>query len=94
VGLVFDLGEARKVHEFALQTTLPGWEFQLKGSNDPSSFSQPIPSTDGDSSFAASSEPVSFQPVVFQYFLVWITELAEDDGRYQATIAEAHFSGG
>lgn len=94
VGLVFDLGETWKVEEFGVRTTLPGWEFQLQGSNDPSSFSQPIPSIDGVSSFTASSESVSFQPVEFRYFLVWITELEESDGGYQATIAEAHFSGG
>jgi eukaryotic-like serine/threonine-protein kinase len=94
VGLVFDLGETKRVSEFGLRTTLPGWEFQVQGSDDASSFSQPIPSIEGDTSFTASRASVSFQPVEFRYFLIWITELAEVDGRYQATIAEARFSGG
>jgi eukaryotic-like serine/threonine-protein kinase len=93
VGLVFDLGETRRVHELGLRTTLPGWKFQVQGSNDPSSFTQPIPSIDGDTSFSASPGSVSFQPVEFRYFLIWITELAKVDGKYQATIAEARFSG-
>jgi serine/threonine protein kinase len=94
VGLVFDLGGTRRINELELRTTLPGWKFQVQGSNDGSSFSQPIPSIDGDTSFIASRDSVSFQPVEYRYFLIWITELAEVDGRYQATIAEARFAGG
>ncbi|HZA26815.1 MAG TPA: protein kinase [Actinomycetota bacterium] len=95
VGLVFDLGEPTRVRELTVTTSLPGWEFQVKGSNDPSSFSQTVPSVEGDTTFTASPDtPVSFIPVEFRYFLVWITELAEVDGGYQATIVEAQFSGG
>jgi serine/threonine-protein kinase len=94
VGLRFDLGETTRVEELTLRTTVPGWTFQVLGSNDPASFSQPLVSVDGETSFAASPDPISFHPIEFRYFLVWITELAAVDGGYQATIAEARFSGG
>ena len=95
VGIVFDLGEARTIDELALRTTLPGWEFQVQGSNDASSFSAPLPSVDGDTTFIASpTTSVPFVSVQFRYFLVWITELTETEGGYQATVAEAQFSGG
>jgi eukaryotic-like serine/threonine-protein kinase len=95
VGVVFDLGEPRTIDELALRTTLPGWAFQVQGSNDASSFSPPLPSVDGDTSFIASpTKSVPFVQVQFRYFLVWITELTEAEGGYQATVAEAQFFGG
>jgi eukaryotic-like serine/threonine-protein kinase len=96
VGIVFDLGEPRTIDELALRTTLPGWEFQVQGSNDASTFSQPLPSRDGETNFIASpTKSVPFVPAVqFRYFLVWITELTEAEGGYQATVAEAQFFGG
>lgn len=94
VGIVFALEETTSVSEVSLRTTLPGWRFQVKGSNDSSSFSSPVASVDGETSFTASTDPVSFHLVEFRYILIWITELAETDGGYQATIAEARFSGG
>jgi serine/threonine protein kinase len=95
VGVVFDLGETRSLDEFRLRTTLSGWRYQLKGSEDGSSFSEPIPSVAGDTSFSASrTQTVRFLPVEYRYLLVWITRLAPADGGYRATIAEARFSGG
>lgn len=94
VGLRFDLGETVRVEELTLRSTVPGWRFQVLGSNDPSSFTQPVVSVDGETSFTASPDSISFNPIEFRYFLIWITELAVVDGGYQATIAEARFSGG
>jgi serine/threonine protein kinase len=94
VGIVFDLEETTRVSEVSLRTTLPGWRFQVQGSNDSTSFSSPVASVDGETTFAASTDPISFHLVEFRYILIWITELAETEGGYQATIAEARFSGG
>lgn len=95
VGIVFDLGEPRTIDKLALRTTLPGWQFEVKGSNDASRFSQPVPSVDGETTFIASGEATApFLPVQYRYFLVWITELTETEGGYQATVAEAQFFGG
>jgi serine/threonine-protein kinase len=95
VGIRFDLGRTRTVDEFTLRTTLRGWKFELRGSDDGSSFSNPVPSVDGETTFsAAARQTIRFLPVDYRYLLVWITELAPADGGYRATIAEAAFSGG
>lgn len=96
VGVVFDLGEPHRIDEVTLRTTLLGWQFQLRGSDDRTSFPKPIFSVEGPSVFTAdqTSTTIRFLPVRFRYFLVWITELAEGEGGYQATIAEAQFSSG
>lgn len=95
VGIRFDLGRTRTIDEFTLRTTLPGWRFELRGSEDGSSFSNPIPSVDGETTFsAAERQTIRFLPVDYRFLLVWITELAPTDGGYRATIAETGFSGG
>jgi len=94
VGMLFDLGESRSIDQLTLRTSLPGWAFQLQGSNDASSFSPPLPSVDGDTTFIASpTKSVPFVPVQFRYFLVWITELTEAEGGYQAAVSEVQFFG-
>jgi eukaryotic-like serine/threonine-protein kinase len=92
VGIVFDLGAARRIDGLTLRSTTPGWSFQLKGSDSPSSFSGAIASVDGDTTFLSSETPVRFIPVEHRYFLVWITQLPPAEEGFQATLAEAQFS--
>jgi putative peptidoglycan lipid II flippase len=93
VGYAFDLGEAVEVAGIRLDTTLPGWTFELYGSEE--DFTAPptdgrLTSTDGEDTFQADRvTEIELDPVMARYVLVWITELPTDGSDYRANIAEA-----
>jgi hypothetical protein len=92
VGIVFELGEPVDVAGIRLDTSLPGWTFELYGSEQDLSTAptgQPLSSTDGEDVFQAESvTEVELEPVTARYVLVWITELPTE-GEHRANIAEA-----
>jgi hypothetical protein len=93
VGIVFDLGEPTQVGLVRIRTDTPGWTFSIYGSDSPDSFDleAPLSSTDGDSTFTAEENTVvPMPPTEGQYFLVWITELAQPD-EYRAHVNETDF---
>jgi eukaryotic-like serine/threonine-protein kinase len=92
VGIVFDLGDSMEVAEVRLDTTLPGWTFELHGSEQDftgAPTEQPLPSTDGEDTYQAEDTTrIQLEPVTARYVLVWITNLAPDGGDYRANIEE------
>jgi hypothetical protein len=92
VGIVFDLGEPTEVERIRLRTTLPGWVFEIKGSNDGAAFTDPLASADRDTAFTVESSVVviDIEPATYRYFLVWITLLPESP-EHRASVAEADF---
>jgi eukaryotic-like serine/threonine-protein kinase len=87
VGLLLDLGRSREIGAVRIMTTLPDWRFELRGSDDGSTFS-PLQDADGNTSFVAEEDfTVTLEPVGVRYVLVWITNLPPADGGYRADIA-------
>ncbi len=87
VGLLLDLGRPREVGAVRILTTIPDWRFDLRGSENGSSFSRLV-GAKGQSSFVAEAEStVELEPVAVRYVLVWITDLAPADGGFRADIA-------
>jgi hypothetical protein len=95
VGLVLDLGKPTEVSEVTLETSLPGWTFELRPSEDGSSLDDPIPDSDGETTFeAADGEAIELESVQTRYLTVWIRDLVEDeDGRYRALVSEVEVAG-
>jgi eukaryotic-like serine/threonine-protein kinase len=94
VGIVLSLGQAEEVAAVRIRTLNPGWSFEVKGSQDGSTFTEALPSLDDETTFTmdGTSERVQLEPVSYRYFLIWIVELAPSDvdpGRWRATVAEA-----
>jgi hypothetical protein len=91
VGVVFDLGEEMDVAGIRLDTSLPGWTFELYGSEEDLTVAPTdgrLTSTEGDDTFQAESvTEIELEPVTAQYVLVWITELPSE-GEHRANIEE------
>jgi len=96
VGLILDLGRSRRVARMSLATTIPGWRFEVRGSDDGVTFGEPIPSRDGGRRLQADAERVTIrlQEAEYRYVMVWITRLAADGDRFRATIADVEVGGG
>jgi hypothetical protein len=92
VGYVFDVGEAVEVAGIRLDTTLPGWTFELYGSEEDFTAAPTdgrLTSSDGEDTFQAEEvTELELEPVTARYVLVWITELPSE-GEHRANIAEA-----
>jgi hypothetical protein len=93
VGIAFDLGQPTEVGLLRIRTDTPGWTFSLYASDSLEGFDlgAPLATADGGDSFTAEENTaVRLPPTEAQYFLVWITELAQSDG-YRAQVNEADF---
>jgi eukaryotic-like serine/threonine-protein kinase len=93
VGIVFDLGEPTEVAFLRIRTDTPGWTFSVYegDSSDGFDLEAPLASADGDQAFtAAATTALHLPPTEAQYFLIWITELAQPD-EYRAHVNEADF---
>ncbi len=95
VGLIFDLGNPQEVSEIRIRTNLPGWEFEIQGSDDDNSLGDELADENGATTFETAGRTTSVrfeEPEVNQYFVVWITLLTADDaGAFRAEIAEVDF---
>ena len=88
VGIAFDLGTPHRVQEIRLETGIAGWRFEVRGSDDGQTFSDPIPSPDGETTFRATPQTtVTLEPQSYRYYLIWVTLLAESPDRYRAEVA-------
>jgi tRNA A-37 threonylcarbamoyl transferase component Bud32 len=90
VGIFFDLGGSREIGVIRLRTNTPGWEFEVRGSDDEGEFSQTLSSTDGQTSFVTRGAvtTIELEPATYRYVLIWVTELGGDGPPYRATVAE------
>jgi serine/threonine-protein kinase len=93
VGYEFDLGDSFDVTGITIESSLPGWTFELYGSEE--SFATTpsegrLLSTDGEDTFQADlTTEVELEPESVRYVLVWLTELPSDGSDYRGSIAEA-----
>jgi eukaryotic-like serine/threonine-protein kinase len=98
VGYEFDLGDSFDVTGITIETSLPGWTFELYGSEE--SFTATptegrLLSTDGEDTFQADlTTEVELEPETVRYVLVWLTELPSDGSDYRGSIAEAEILAG
>jgi eukaryotic-like serine/threonine-protein kinase len=93
VGYEFDLGDTFDVTGITIETSFPGWTFELYGSEE-SFTSAPtegrLASTDGEDTFQAElTTEVELEQETVRYVLVWLTELPSDGSDYRGSIAEA-----
>jgi serine/threonine-protein kinase len=89
VGLVFDLGQARKIERVTLVSNSPGYSFQLRASNTP----QPVATGFRDVAGKADASRITtlrVSPATARYWLVWITGLPPTGS---ASLAEVRFRG-
>jgi eukaryotic-like serine/threonine-protein kinase len=98
LGLIFDLGTDAQIGRVRLQSTNPGWPFELYASTEPFSgegpSGEPLPSLDGATSFTAGEEMrIDLEPVTARYVLVWITQLVPTEDGNRASMAEVEFLG-
>jgi hypothetical protein len=96
VGLILDLGDPQRIRRVAVRTTLPGWRFEIHGSDDGESFSAPFASVGGKRRFVAEQgrTVVRLEEQQYRYVRIWVTRLAPDGSRFRATIAEVEVAGG
>jgi serine/threonine protein kinase len=95
VGIVFDLGSVVRVSEVRLRTAHPGWEFELRGSDDGTTFGEPLPSRNDQTEFDIPGEEqrVQLRQVRHRYVMVWITTLVQTSDRFRASVAEVELRG-
>jgi len=94
VGLVLDLGEAATVAEVRIASPHPGWTFELRGSDDGTSFSPALGADGGETSFVAGERTtVRPEDASYRYLMIWITGLVRVD-EYRAEVAEVEVFGG
>lgn len=83
VGLVFDLGDTRRLSRFRLLTSLPGFTFHLAAGDDPdvliSEIGEPLIATE------VTEGPLSGSA---RYVLVWITSVVPSGDGNRAEVAE------
>jgi hypothetical protein len=93
VGYVLALAEAVDVARIRLDTTLPGWTFEIYGSEEDFTTAPTdgrLISTEGEETFQADRvTEIDLEPVTARYVLVWITELPSDGSDHRANISEA-----
>jgi eukaryotic-like serine/threonine-protein kinase len=92
VGLVLDLGSAKRARELKLTLTAAGADFTLYAADGG------IPTAIDSGWQRVAEQPDAEQEVTValpgdahQYYLVWFTDLPQDRGKFRAGIAEARF---
>jgi putative peptidoglycan lipid II flippase len=91
VGLLFDLGSARTVSGFALQTPVSGFTFQVRVGDDPGA----LESATAKTFTADGTMRTSIDPASGRYVLLWITSVVPDDldGGNRAAVGEFRIFG-
>jgi eukaryotic-like serine/threonine-protein kinase len=91
VGLWVDLGRTIRISRITITSPIPGWSFQLKAGTLPDRLSAPLEDSAGRTTFQVGSSgtaTIALRPVRDRSVLIWITQLAPDDGRFAAAVAE------
>ena len=83
VGLVFDLGQTRRLSEFRLSTPNPGFQFHVAAGDDPTALVDGI-----GQAFTATEETRGTLSGSGRYVLVWITTVVEVADGNRAEIGE------
>jgi eukaryotic-like serine/threonine-protein kinase len=93
VGLVLDLGSAKRARQLVLTLTNPGADFTVYAADGT------IPATIEDEGWqqvgreqdAGQQVTVKLPGDPHQFYLIWFTDLPSDGGRYRAGVSEARF---
>jgi tRNA A-37 threonylcarbamoyl transferase component Bud32 len=96
VGLWVDLGKNARVFRVIITSPIPGWRFELKAGTLPNRLSGPLANSRGETSFRMGSSgtaTIELRPVTARGLLIWITELAPQEGRFAAAVGEVSVSG-
>jgi len=89
VGMLFDLGAARTVTGFRLQTPYPEYRFTVVVGDDPAAMA-----ADARATFTATTDMrESIEPATGQYVLLWITTVVPTDDGNRAEVGEFHVVG-
>lgn len=93
VGLLFDLGQARRVTQIDVDSPFPGWEAEWRVADEPGTQAADFRTV---AEFRASGDPVTIDGQVSgRYWLLWITSVVEtgavDGHPYQAQVQEVKF---
>jgi eukaryotic-like serine/threonine-protein kinase len=87
VGVVYDLGSEQKVVGATIATTMPGATVEIHAASGPDGALEDWPLL-AKGTLEKSTDFSFEKPASTRYVLVWITELAEGDGGFQADLAE------
>lgn len=79
IGLVLDLGSPQEVAALELQTSTPGFTFEVRASDSPPEDPDDAEEVETVDS-AGATEEVTFDAVSARYWLVWITRLPGEGG--------------
>jgi hypothetical protein len=92
VGLVLDLGSAKRARQLVLTLTGAGADFTLYAADGdvPPSIDNGWQQVAGEQD-AAQEVTVDLPGDPHQFYLVWFTDLPRDDGKFRAGIVEARF---
>jgi eukaryotic-like serine/threonine-protein kinase len=96
VGLWVDLGRNARVARVTIASSIPGWSFEVKAGTLPDRLSAPLPGSDGDRTFLVGGDgtaTIDLRPFTTRGLLIWITQLAPDEGRFAADIGEVAVGG-
>jgi hypothetical protein len=91
VGLIFDLGSSRKLARVRVQSTLPGWEAEIRVADEQAATHKAYELA---TTFTAGRDTVVSLPssTKGQFLLLWITKLTDDGGGsqfpFRAAVAE------
>ncbi|HEX2089637.1 MAG TPA: protein kinase [Actinomycetota bacterium] len=94
LGVWLEFGATVRIDRVTIDSSVPGWSFELKTERDPDG--EPLEARNGDTSFEAlggGPTTVDLGGVEAQGFLIWITELGPSDGRFAAGISEVTVTG-
>ena len=89
VGLVFDLGEPRRIDRVRVMSNSPGFSFELRSANQPGADETAFDEVTAKSN-AGTVTTLQIDSVTARYWLVWITTLPSDGN---ASISEVRFLG-
>ena len=91
LGLWLDFGRTVNLGQIEVQSPLSGWKFELLPGSQPNENAQPLASKGGQVDFTVDQgrAVVDLVPKEVRGVMVWIIQLAPDQGRFAASISEA-----
>jgi serine/threonine-protein kinase len=91
LGLWLDFGRTVNLGQIEVQSPLSGWKFELLPGPQPNENAQPLASTGGQVDFVVDEGGralVDLAPKEVRGVMIWIIQLAPDQGRFAASISE------
>jgi eukaryotic-like serine/threonine-protein kinase len=97
VGLLIELSAASEVSSIELDSTLPGWTFEVRAADSPEAAisSAPRPDASGDTLFRAAggTTRLELEPFRARVIVVWITGLVSSGDGFRASVGEVRIRG-